>query len=696
MRAALVALVACGTPAKPPPMRTDHPPPVIDALPARPDAMAPLVHKGTPRKSIEAPHGGAIQDLAITSDASAAITSDELGGIRLWPKLDGTVEPRIVDLPRSRVLAIGSRGANFAVTAIDDVGGLEIAILDAGGVTLQRASQFADLAYGDVVVIPRGPLATRSDQAVVQLDDNGAILERLDAEPGQRLAGIALAGEHPFALIEKHALEPLPDVDAGVGVVPATEQFARWIEPAEPGKPLRWGEWIDAGVPLGSTVSIAPSGKRLAVLVLDPTRRNAHLLVVELATKKLLADQSGPVTMHVAFVDDDHVATMNGTSLGWLDLAKTTPPAAAPAKIEPLPVRDHAHIETGAGTAIGTRSGDLVIAAPDRPTQFLGYQLQAPHVAAIAPRGRLMIGFNAMFSLLDKDLREVAQPEGLVAKGSAVAQLRWLAGQEWLVESAQSDGTQLSLVDLATGTTQVVRSKMPVVHTLGYEPSTRLVTLSYGDAPEIDRYDPEHHRLDRVLALPPPKSFEQRQLVPVQPALASGNQLVYIQLRDKLAVRWLHDPMYLDKGVLFEPEGSLAGVDGAGHLFVWQNRPGVGLELVAFFEGKEVGVVSKQQSGGSIWPDPKGTRVVELAQRSISLVGLDGTRAWALPVDGTTEALWLDDGGLALLGTGGLARVDAATGTVTAARCGWRFGLAARPHPISPRIEPICSQLLGN
>ena len=89
----------------------------------------------------------------------------------------------------------------------------------------------------------------------------------------------------------------------------------------------------------------------------------------------------------------------------------------------------------------------------------------------------------------------------------------------------------------------------------------------------------------------------------------------------------------------------------------------------------------------------QGTQLLEIAPRSVALAALDGTRRWALPVEGTTEALWLDDGAIVLVGNGGLARLDATTGAVTAARCGWRFGLAARPHPITPRIEPVCAQL---
>jgi len=631
-----------------------------------------------------------IHELAITADAGAAITSDEFGGLRLWPRLDGSVEPRVVELARARMLAIGKRsGDRFAVAGIDEVGGLEIAILDGEGATLQRSTQFADLPFLDVVMTPRGPLAVRSDQAIVQLDDSGVLLARLDGAPGQRLVGLALAGDRPYALLQKHAIDPAPDVDAGVGRPPPVEEFARYVETGTAG--LRWGEWIDAGVPLGGATAISASGKRLATLVTELPRQQQHLVVIELATKRAVLDQVISSVGRVAFADDDHLALGQGATIGWLDIASATAPAALPAKLEPAAPRSIAHLEAAGGTVIASRSGELAIATPSQ-TRYLGYQLESPHVVAAAPGGQLVIGVGETLMLVDDKLHEIGQP-ALVAPGASVAQLKWLEGSEWLVESAQPDGTSLALVDLATHTTQVVRTKMPVVHTLAYEPSTHLVTLSFGDAPEIDRYDPVHHRLDKVLAFALPKTFEQRQLVPTRPALANGVQLVYAQIRDKLALRWVRDLALVDKTPQLEPEGSLAGVDGAGHVFVWQNQHGK-LALIIYQDGAQVGEVATEGSV-VLSPDPKGTALVELAPRSVALATLDGTKRWAVPVDGTTEALWLDDGALVLVGSGGLARLDAATGAVTAARCGWRFGLSARPHPASPRIEPVCAQLLG-
>jgi hypothetical protein len=62
-------------------------------------------------------------------------------------------------------------------------------------------------------------------------------------------------------------------------------------------------------------------------------------------------------------------------------------------------------------------------------------------------------------------------------------------------------------------------------------------------------------------------------------------------------------------------------------------------------------------------------------------------------VVGVTEALWLDDGTIGIVSAAGIARLDASTGEVIAARCGWRFGLSSKQHPVSPRFEPVCTQL---
>src|SRR5688572_12567328 len=100
----VIAVVGCGTPSRPV-VRSEPIGPVADAAVAPDVPVSALVTLDGQRRTIEAPHAGVIRRLAVTVDGTAAITQDTLGGIRLWPRLDGTVEPRLVDLPPTRGLA---------------------------------------------------------------------------------------------------------------------------------------------------------------------------------------------------------------------------------------------------------------------------------------------------------------------------------------------------------------------------------------------------------------------------------------------------------------------------------------------------------------------------------------------------------------------------------------------------------------
>jgi hypothetical protein len=53
--------------------------------------------------------------------------------------------------------------------------------------------------------------------------------------------------------------------------------------------------------------------------------------------------------------------------------------------------------------------------------------------------------------------------------------------------------------------------------------------------------------------------------------------------------------------------------------------------------------------------------------------------------------VWLDERTFAAIADNGMARIDAATGSITAARCGWKFELANSPHTSGRRsTEPPC------
>ena len=346
----------------------------------------------------------------------------------------------------------------------------------------------------------------------------------------------------------------------------------------------------------------------------------------------------------------------------------------------------------GGGAAVGALHGALVIATP-AATRYLGYGLRPPVFGAPAPGGRLMIGQGDAFMLLDGGLATVAEP-ALVPAGDRLAALTAVAGDLWLVHAARGGDewrADLALVDTARHRTTVLRSGLRTIHALAYEPTTRLATLSIGAAPEVLRVVPDAHRAERVGGMTPGTGASVH-LYPVAPALAGGTHVVVVTMDGaRVTLRWARDPAALERGPSAIVAGAFAGVDRAGHAYMWERALGDHvLEVVSYRLGARVAAWPGE---GTLWPDPRGERVLQLGSRAATLYARDGTRLWALPLDAASEAAWLDDGALVLLGPGGIARLDSATGAVRAARCGWKFGLTDQPPRQPAAIEPLCTQL---
>ena len=666
----MIAAIGCGTPSRPVvPIE-----PVVAAQDAAVAADAPasaLVRLDGQRRKIEAPHGGVIRRLAVTADGAAAITQDQLGGIRLWPTLDGTAEPRIVDLPATRGLAIAAEPRGFVVAALDQVGGLVIQVVDRDGIALQRASLRADPAHLGIEMTARGLIAWRADQVIVRVSTDGAITAQLPLEAGQRIVAVAVAGERAVAVIATES-----------------KQRARFLTL---GDGLAWGAWIDAGDEVGGVIAVSPSGRRIASARHLKAQGIPQIVVIDTATGKVVANETVAVVGALGFLDDDLLAVASLGAIQWLDL-KTRTIAAAPIAGLTTDLPDSGTLSVGGGHAIGISNSELLITTPSS-VSYLGYDLETPAVAAVGPGGQLLVGVRESFALLDADLTATSLPSLGVPSDAAVSELRWVGGTTWLLEWSRShDGqTTLASVDLAKPVPRALRTAMPMVGLLLYEPTTRLVTLSLGATPEVAAYDPVRHKLDPLSVLPKPASYRQIELVPVSPALAGGTQIVVIEMLDKMTMRWVKDPKDLARGASITIDGALGAADRAGHVYVWRSTP-VGLELAIYRDGAWVGTLPTD-GAVAVWPAPTGSHVVLIGANRVSLVARDGKKVWTQPIQGASEALWLDDSSLAILGAGGLARFDVATGKVLAARCGWRFGPSAKPHPVSAQVEPMCAQL---
>ena len=324
--------------------------------------------------------------------------------------------------------------------------------------------------------------------------------------------------------------------------------------------------------------------------------------------------------------------------------------------------------------------------------QYLGYGLPTPQVAAAGPDGKLVVGLGDVFAALGTDLRTEGVPPK-VPSGVNVYQLRWLGNADWAAEVSQiSDGATSIIVISSDGSPQqLIRGGLRVIQPMMYEPSTRLLTTSLGEAPEISRYDAAKRRVDRVASFSRPKSFEQLELVPLAPKLAKGATIAKVTIRERTTIEWMTDDKATARAAVATID-SFAGADAAGRVFAWTNHSDDKLGLEIFTSGTRTGLMP-HDGPVALWPDPSATRVLESAARALTLYQIDGKLLWTANLAGINEALWLGDGSIAIVTASGIARLDAATGGVVAARCGWQFGLAPKPHPPAARVEPVCTHL---
>ncbi|HEY5927539.1 MAG TPA: hypothetical protein VIV11_37905, partial [Kofleriaceae bacterium] len=629
---AALALVACSSPARAPePVR-----PVVVAQPpvAKPEPRPiPTLHADSSVR--EAPHGGAIQTLALAPDGQTAISADELGGVRLWPALDGSAEPKVIDMPPPKQLAVGRFGEHYAAVSRDEAGGLYIAKLDANGRQVSHTSLPAEPVAIGIAMTELGLLAWRADQTVVLVDRDGVTLGKLGTEPQQRIVAVAVNGKRAVVVLDREG----------------TKRQARWLTLAPK---LAWGAWLALDTELGSNelagsldIALSPNGKRVATLsrltAQTPGRPSSlgaagAVAVFDIATGKARsAGAAASATADIGFIDDDHVAIGGFEGMAWIDLTAATP---KPSQVTPTSPGSRAQpaLATGGGRAITAMNGDLVLSTPSL-TQFLGYETVSPRIAEVGPNGQLLVGVGDHLVLLDNDLRANASTNPFTNAVGQVAELRWIGEDDWLLESTTpSDATlQISLVSPRFGTA-AVRKGIKEVQILGYEPSTQLVTLSFGAESEVARLDRKKRQLDRVAGVKKASPYEQVMFLPMSPSLARGTQLVQVTMKERSVIKWLRDASALDKpSATVTVEGPFAGANAAGQVFMWRNTPTGRLELVLYADGKPVRTLPNI-GAITLSPEPSGKSYVEIAPSSVALYDITGKQLWFQQLATSQEA----------------------------------------------------------
>ena len=604
--AVLCGLVGCGSPSSHTRGATLEP---AAQRPARP------VHAGQP-------HWRDIHSVYLAHGARAALSIDDAGDMRLWPTLDGSVEP--VAVPLSNIvhadLAVTKRG--FGLVAVDDAGATHLV-----DVHEQRArppgyhfdvhtSLPPALAPRAVAVWPGGSglALVAADHSVRLLSNDGRELARwqpaelrivglVPATPD--LMAISLArshadGDRPHAVLELHRLRltvsphtHLQPVGRPMSltVANAASDWSRYLAVAPDGQRAAWLQWDESGALVLVSCHLATGVQRRRSLPLDPGGQ-----------------------WQLGFLDRDTLfLTAAAVPYGYqIDLR---PPRLA---IRPIASPDQQPMETVAfrhGLYLSAKQRSLVVHEPRSETiRYLGFEAFSPTVADISPDGRWVAwgGSSILIEptstptgqvpstgayLDNADSREEPSYELFfvsddrllrIQTGGTLELMDWRTGQQQHTLTTDS-GIARADLDRRRGLLTLSREGADTDHIRVADTLESVPSLPPGDASSLDR-QPAHfavHRGSRDIVFSaggddgPVVRMPLRRVRHYQPspdgrrmAVLRDDNAVLILEREPLAIAWLFDAPGQVTFLRFSPDGRrlLVLSSGTGAIYDLESR----------------------------------------------------------------------------------------------------------------------------
>jgi hypothetical protein len=673
-----LVLAACGADSAPAPVSA---PP---AAPAKPTAPPP--------PPLSAVHGADIAVLGITVDGLAAATADRVGGIRLWPVLDGTREPVVIQGTSPRAIALLRDGDGFAIGMLDAAGGVRVVRTTAAGAVVGRASARGEVAATAVVATSEGLLILRADQTIELVDAGGALRSRLVPEPGTHIAQLIARGNRVLALVA------------------ADKQLhGRWVV-VDHG--ARWGgSTPDLPFPIRRAV-LSPGGELLAV-----TRpRSLHPALIDLARgavrkvplcvarrwphendesvdeDDIVNSDNAPLPL--GFLTDDVVACAVMTQLTWWNTDGTPRPVATggfPVVALPVAMSDDALV-VGAGASLG-------FATPDAH-RFLGYSVHSLTGLRVTPIGVLVGGSDQQSVLLDSDpghgLRERARFELSrnrsdwldvvpIDERYAIVTL-----QRRLLERRDT-AFQVAVFDGLTTTMHQLLPYRARDREVSYDPASRLLTTSDGGMAMLLRYDPAAHVFGEPVRVG--SAISPGKLVVLDPRRSGGVVALDIaETPDGLLVGELRDgdlrpDATVQPRTTYRVPGELRAVDRAGHLYT--HRPFDRDDVVVY--ARDLAIARLPGVGElALRPSADGSRVAAFHSPRLALLTGAGEILWDSAQWSGADVDWTASGDLIVQFPTGVTRVDVETGEVADRRCGWGFGLSDHMFDLRHTGPSIC------
>ena len=641
---------------------------VAEVGPAGPAAMVAGRRRGVP-------HAGQIVAVVASSGGDRVLSRDGLGGVRVWPALDGSVEPQVLPVRAPEAMAIAARPDGSLAAAIDASGTLSVFQLDGEGLVRSTVTVPPDVPFQGVAILDGGErvAAVRTDHRIVLLDADGRELSRLGVR-GARLVALHASGDGLVAILRR-----AKDDEAGFEV--------RRLAIAGDG--LAWtGQARALPDPVASLPHVAsavsPDGALLAYMA--STEGGAEVRIVEIATGTTIpldgpAATSVPAATMLGWTADRRAEMAAFGGNGWrIDVAGGK--ATAISQANPTGTSTAAFAP---GLRISGHQGHLALREADGDLHFLGHRELYAQSSALAPDGQSVAWVTSTGALVvqrfdgSDDVR-IKTGTDYFGYAAIVDDGHVLAGR---------NNGQLALFDSRTGTEVAAMVASASTPWFLYEPSTGYAAVLRDPGTVwLIRVDPT---AAEPLGAPIAVSDGAANFTLLDPDLAGGAVLMTVDSAQK-ARRYTLDELAdglsaaeLKKERVATGAGAW-GFDRRGRAYV---VTGTSVEIR---DGDKTSAIHTSKHGvHGVFPAPRGDRVVVLAASASGVAsarGLDGggKELWTITAQrGVFSVTWAADGSRAVVHTQGTAAVvDGATGALVARGAGWAFGLGTELPAASP------------
>ncbi|MBK9035308.1 MAG: hypothetical protein IPL61_29320 [Myxococcales bacterium] len=722
------ALLACGGDSHKPPT---SPPPRVGSdggATVTPD-LGGATDWGPAAPPRIAPHTAFITATVLDRTATAAISIDTIGALRLWPALDGTAAPIALPQRGARALEVVRHAGGFVVGAIDASGTAHLFRLTADGGLLDVVDVPAvPQAIGLVASAADAWLVVRADQSIALADGHGAIVDELSRD-GTRIEALRPSGatdalaivsradgvDRTFAAVaitvaDRHlrwgAERPLaiaPRTPVELAVAPDGAHLAYFADPAavkaaaaaaaaaavQPAPPPGSAGPSGAGAPAPGPRKPQPDRQFEAPRQrLAPPTEQAVAVIIATATgadvtPKALAALTLTNPQRLGFPSADALDVFSLGAGDWTvaltadadavtsTLGRNSPPAIGP------------------GRVVAGIGQNLVVADDGGATRYVGYQFATTTAAALSPDGT-----HVTWAMGAGDVTiEALDGTGAVTAtaGSAVVVVEYVDDAHVVLITATGQAVLIAAADgHVVAQAQVPGSPHSAVwHPRGYLlgvrdgggvwalPITPSATPVFGKPKVIaDGSFSFWPRAGADDAAPALVTVDSSQRVRTYTAAQLATGVPLTKLGDVPSRTMTAQPLL---------------VDSAGRVYMFDGRT---VTRYASAAADDPHAFDYRQSIEQIIGVP-GTDTAILADvnGATTAMALDGSVRWSASLGTSLSRLTLArDGRRALLmSMAGAVVLDTATGAIVASRCGWRFGAwPTAPQAVNNPFESAC------